>query len=310
MSVLLLAVGLAAVHAATVGAKSERRLRCEMQLRSYIPGQAITTYRQFGSGSFSQGGMVGLGASDNNRSFGLSVSGGGNANKLTGTIKVTPNKDDSKTTAIEKTVDLSDLQPRTILIAKNENGRIYELLLQPRIIETSLPSAFDPIALRLDYWNFENSPVIIDDQTYAGRVGMSGGEVIGLNISGIADVEFSMFPMTDAEPIGIVQDGTLTIDKEGEHTLSIVGVRHGTTPVLLPGPYLVWVRWKEPSMSTEEAKTAVAAQLKHIRKKIEAGELTLSREQLERMTNMSKIDRPTLSRTTSRRFKAGERLAE
>lgn len=292
-------------------AKTHRYLSCKVRLYSYIPGKVVETYRSSGGGSFSKGGTLGTGTTDSIRDFRVSASGRGKAAKLTATLSVTPGKRDTDTKALNQTIDLSDLQPRTIRIARNEDGRVYELALIPQFNEKSLPVVFDPLAMRLEFWSFNSSPVILDDRLYAGRINMSGGQVIGIDISGVANVEFSMLKMTDAEPLGVLKDGTLTIHKEAEHTLSITGIRHGAVPHTLPGgPYVVWVRWKEPSTTAEEAREALTRQLQKIEAQLAAGTLTMTDAQLNQLRDMAKVQRPTLLGSSSRHFKPGERVVE
>lgn len=70
----------------------------------------------------------------------------------------------------------SDSQNQT----KGDDGRIYFLIIEPEIVETKLPTQFKIEHLAIYDWDFPSSPVILDGEIYVGRVGMSGGSLVGI----------------------------------------------------------------------------------------------------------------------------------
>ncbi len=204
-------------------------------------------------------------------------------------IKATVKPNERMTSAPKtqsKTLDLSEFEPRTLDVARDEDGRVYRVVFTPRIDETPEPRQFHVEHLRLESWAFSSSPIIVNDQEYFGRIGMNGANVASCDIPGVAKVEFSLLPLKGAKPWGTLQKGVLNITHKNGTTIRISDVKNGNgkyAEVLAAGPYRVWVRWTEPTQSAEENRKSMLEYIASLRKQVEAGELWLPPGRLQEM---------------------------
>lgn len=169
-----------------------------------------------------------------------------------------------------ETIDLSDFRPRAIDVAEDDDGTAYHLSLVPSIHTTEFESKSFRVATDALYQlGTGGAPVLLDDATYIGRVMASGADVVSLDVCGTASVEFSLYRLKGAEPLGVLRDGRLTLRKPGGPTLDLAGVTNGSdNRTVAGGPYTVWVRWREPSQSIAEYRASLEA----MRDRVEAGE--------------------------------------
>src|SRR5438876_9699866 len=120
------------------------------------------------------------------------------AQRFMANVAVKPTKEDTQTKPHEIDYDLSDLAAQSLEIARDDDGRIYRLSLIPSIREKPMPKQFQVTELRLEYWSFPSSPVIVNDQDYIGRLGMGSGPLAWCDIPSLARVEFSLLHLKDA----------------------------------------------------------------------------------------------------------------
>lgn len=257
-----------------------------------VPAGGLDSYRGYGGGG--AGGVnatLGRLAIDE-RQFSLEVKTSLRSGEFIATVRVEPKKSDKVTKAMNREFVLSDLQPQSIEIARNDDGRVYRLQLCPRVNELPEPRPLDVNALRLDHWSFENSSVILNDQDYLGRLGMSSGQLASLDLPGLAKIEFSLVPFRDAMPIGSLKDGVISIIHANGTSLQISNVTNGIhREQLTGGPYQVFVRWSEPSMTDTEYRERLSETVAQVRKQIESGGLPAGEDWLKRLERAQNSDR-------------------
>ncbi|MCL5270870.1 MAG: hypothetical protein M1457_10065, partial [bacterium] len=140
--------------------------------------------------------------------------------------------------------------------------------------DTAAPGAVPP---QLTQWYFDDSPVILDDRRYLGKLTAAGGPLAFVEVPGLARVEWALAPFPSAVNGGRLAAGRLTLTRGGDApdagmTIDIYQVRNGTAgtvtgaaggrghsgpETLTGGPYPVWVRWMPPSLSVEAAARLV-----------------------------------------------------
>lgn len=212
---------------------------------SMDPTQPLDSYRWNGAGNASSSGRVGLGCSDDIRSFRIDVSCKNIKDHFVVNVSVTPGKNDSVTKEDSFDVDFTDLKPRSFELAKNDDGRVYMLNLTPGIaVVDNRPKRADDTAFKFGRWSLHDSMVIFNDSVYAGKLGVSGGPLAYVSYPGVAKVEFALEPFRGAKRLGTLKDGKIQIRSEDGQSLDIYGVKNGVHRIQLPGgPYEVWVRW-------------------------------------------------------------------
>ena len=289
--------------------QSHRYPRVNSELRSWHPDDPLGTYKLHSSAGCSRGGTSGFGTgSSSTLHFSVSVScASTKPNRFEVDIDVQPSARDTIEPRKEH-IDLTDLRPRSLELARDEKGHVYELALIPEVVEIAPPKIFDVARLRLHSWEFLNSPVILDDQWYVGQVGMAGGNLAGIDIAGVADCEFSLLPLKDAQPTGVLKEGILQLNGE-KHSLVINGVRNGREGEVLKGPYIVWVRWSEPEISAEQAKPLIQSQIELLERRIADGDDTITPDDLRRLKDFVESGKPMLLGTSLRDARRDE-LAE
>ena len=170
-------------------------------------------------------------------------------------VRITPYGTDTVTSARTIDLDLSDLQARSVEIARNPDGRVYWINMTPSIkIIDSKAKRLRESALDLTSWNLNGSPVVVDDTTYIGNMGVSGGTIAYVETSAIGRIEFALVPYKGAELSGILSNGHLQL-RHQDRSLDIYGVQNGRPAMRLPGgPYKVWAKWSAPS-ANQQAQT-------------------------------------------------------
>ena len=286
-----------------------RHYYIDIQLFSVIPDEGIDSYRGYGRGGVGgPNATLGHYANDE-RQFALTVETSMRSQEFVATVRVEPKKTDKQTKTMEREFVLSDLEPQTIEIARNDDGRVYRLHLFPRIKELPKPRTFDVDELRLDYWSFPGCPVILNDQDYVGRMAMSSGQLAHIDLSGLAKIEFSLLPFRNAKPWGSLKDGVVNITHESGTSLQISDVTNGVHgDVLTGGPYQVFVRWSEPSMSEAEYRKELEETIAHVKKQIASGDLPAGKNWLERLQRAQNSDRVMMMSNGLGPIPSGDRI--
>ena len=221
-------------------------------------------------------------------------------------LKVDVGEGETCAKTMNTTVLLKQMQTAEVTIAEDGDGRTYRLKIRPEISETKLAHKFDVASLQLEAFDFTRSPVILNDEHYVGQLGMSGGTLSGIEIAGVASIEFSLFQLKDAKPLGTLKDGALFI-KNGEQTVLIAGVQNGAQPqTLTGGPYKVWVRWKAPSLLLSETQKKIATQIQILKKRQANGETNITDDAIARLQAFADSGRPMLFGSFARSVRKDE----
>ena len=230
-------------------------------------------------------------------------------NEFVARVVVKPDESDTKTKPMNREIVLSDLEPQSIEVARSDDGRVYRVQLIPKVKELTKPRRFDADALRLDHLGFPGSPVILNDQTYVGRMSMSSGQLASLDLSGLALVEFSLIPFRGAEPAGTLKDGVVEIVHKNGTALRISDVKNGIHPdQLTGGPYQVFVRWSEPSMTDAEYRQYLEEAIVRVKKEIESGARQAGKDWLERLERAQSSSDPMMMSCSVRAIPSADRI--
>ena len=241
---------------------------------SLDPNNPMESYQSYGSNVTSAGAMVGGYIKDDKRCMQILIDSHLKDQRFLIQIKVTPSGNDSVSQAQTIDMDLSDLQARSVEIARNADGRVYWINLTPSIkIIDQKAKRLHESELKLTSFNLQGSPVVTNDTTYLGNMGVSGGTVAFIDHPSIGRIDFAMVPFKEANPAGILMNGHLKLQFNSQ-TLDIYGVQNGDPAMRLPGgPYTVWVKWTPPAedqqlpeipASVEEFMQMVKAQFAEI----------------------------------------------
>ena len=261
-------------------------------LESWQEDDPVQTYRKHGSGGCGVGSTTGMGVGGRGN-FNVYVTTRSKDKVLKAEVKVDVGEGETFAKPQNTTVVLKQMQTAELTLAEG-GGRTYRLKIRPEIVEVKQARKFDVDSLQLETFDFTQSPVILNDEHYVGQIGMSGGTLSGIEIAGVANIEFSLFPLKDAKPLGTLRDGSLFI-KNGEQTVLIAGVRNGTQPkTLTGGPFKVWVRWKESKLSLSETQKQVAEQIKLLRQRQADGETNITDDVIARLQSFADSGRPML----------------
>jgi len=261
--------------------------------------EAIDSFRGYGGGGVGPGGSLGLYVQENDRNIEIEIKGSLREKKFVANLSVKPKGADKLTKPVEQEFVLSGLEPKTMELGRDEDGRVYQLQILPHVKVSPLLNTFDADKMRLDAFSFNNSFVIVNDQDSVGRLNMSSGQLAGLDLS-LALVEFSLIPFRDAEPIGTFKDGTIHITHDSGTSIEIRNVRNGNLGRALPGgPYKVFVRWSPPTMTPEEIQEQTSAMISHFKAAIEQDDVPIEQKKqlqavVERMESNVGSDRVTM----------------
>ena len=279
---------------------------------SLNPDDSSSTFEDQGSGGAGPGGTFGMTIGQGAQRFSVSLTGRQNGHKFLADLSVrnVTGGADEDLKELSQTLNLTDLQPQVIDIAKDPDGRIYRVKILPRLTEHVLPKKFRLEDLGLDAWKFFNSAVILNDQDYIGTIGMTtdSSSVASLEIAGLANIEFSMTEMTDSKPEGVLRFGTISISHDGT-LVQIRGVSSGKSLEQVPGPYLVYVRWKASSQTLDDAREMLRAQIVTLNAQVEKGEISIPKEALAKIQKMADSDKPFIFGSGSRLLLKNEIVA-
>jgi len=260
----------------------------DVAIFSLHPDKGISTYRSLGAGIASAGGECGFGGGR----FSVSIKSRLKSHQFLATVEVKPNAGETRIQPQELEYNLSDLRPRTLDIARDDDGRVYRLNLVPRMHEVAKVGPFRVKDLRLEDWSFPSSPVVLDDQDYIGQLSMSSGALAWCDIPGVAKVEFSLLHLKDAEPLGRLHDGIVEIRHKSGTSLRITNVKNGIHRQSLDGgPYQVWVRWKEPTQSVEQYRQSIKERIAAIGENAKNGDMAIPPGTLQRLEKLRESNR-------------------
>jgi len=206
----------------------------------------LDSYKFNGSGSGSAGGSVGLAGGGKSRYFRVNVACKNRKGRFIANVSVVPGKNDSDTKEESFEIDFTNLKPKSLELAKNDDGRVYMLNFTPGIkIIDNRPKRADDTSFKFSRWALTDSMVIFNDSVYAGKIGVSGGPLAYVSYPGFAKVEFALEPFRGAKRLGTLKDGKIQIQSEDGQSLDVYEVKNGVHRIQLPGgPYEVWVRWQ------------------------------------------------------------------
>lgn len=269
--------------AQTPAKRSIRHFFAEVEVYSVMPGEGIDSIDgRFSGGGVGPGGTFGTSIMQGEREIELKLQSllkeGRFIVKFTAAEVVGEKK--RELLALTNDFDLTDMVTKTIELAKDTGGRVYQLRLVPKVIESPLANRFDAKELRLEHFSFNNSKVILDDQEYLGTMSMFSGVLVFVDIPGMAKIEFSLIPFKGSSEQGQLQNGTIKIHHEGR-SLEILRVRNGVrASELQGGPYSLFVRWSPPTYSAEESHLMSKRQLDDLRTQLKNGEGNVTEEKL------------------------------
>jgi len=279
---------------------------------SLNPDDSFSTFEDQGSGGAGPGGTFGMTIGQGAQRFSVSLTGRQKGHQFLADLSVrnVTGGADEDLKELSQTLNLTDLQPHVIDIAKDPDGRVYRVKILPRLIEHVQPKKFRLEDLGLDAWKFFNSAVILNDQDYIGTIGMTtdGSSVASLDIAGLANIEFSLTEMTDSKPEGVLRFGTISISHDGT-LVQIRGVSNGKSLEQVPGPYLVYVRWKASSQKLDDARAMLRTQLTMLNAQIEKGDISIPKEALAALQKMADSDRAFILSSGSRLLLKNEIVA-
>ena len=243
---IILELSLACLASLETEDKIYKYYNIEIQLFSFNPADPIDSYQQHGSGNAGAGGNVSLGCAWEGKSFRVNIGGKNQKERFIANIGIEPGQNNREINKDSYEIDCTDLKPKSLELAKNDNGRVYMLNLVPSInIVDNRPKRADDSSFGFSRWSLVDSMVIFNDSVYAGKMGCVGGPLAYLSYPGYAKVEFALVPFSGAKRLGTLKNGKLQIRAEDGQTLEIYGVKNGNEPIQLPGgPYEVWVRWQ------------------------------------------------------------------
>ena len=255
---------------------------CDTLLYSCKPGNEAATYVEYMRGGVGPTGTNGSGIYNSQHKCGVEVTGKLLHRRFVLLLKVAPEKEDKQTHARQDEFDLTDLMPKSIELARDDDGRVYRLSLLPRVQLPELPEQFDIRKLELEDWSFPESPVIVNDQNYVGQLSMSHGPLCWFDVPGVARVEFSLLHLKGGTATGTLADGVINLTGPDGTTVRISNVKNGVHQQTLGGgPYTVWVKWGKSSKTREEFRKMSLDMITELKEKAKHGDLSIRPEVLE-----------------------------
>ena len=279
----------------------------DARVYSLVESDVLGSYEGYGSGSTAPSQSLSLGVSNDKRKFLVSVAANQKNGRLKANVSIQPDASDKQTKQRdEEEFDLSDLNSKTIDLAKDADGRAYRITLVPRIVQKVEPRTFRSSDLRLNTWRFQDSVVVLNDEDYLGTLNVAGAEIAWIDVPGLAKVEFSLLPLKGAESEGVLKDGTIRI-KHSETRLRITNVKNGFGSTSLPSvPYHVWVRWDKPSKSIDDYRESMKQRIRNLREKSERGDIVVSKQTFKRLEQAASTGRVLQMSGGVRRAKNGD----
>jgi hypothetical protein len=286
-----------------------RKFQIDAVMVSYIPGEGIESFKNHGAGMSTDQASLGLGVDVDTNSISVRIVPRVKNKRFIVTLDAEPEAVKRSLGFEKQTLDLTDLKPTSIRLAIGKNGRVYQLNLTPTVqVTDNTPQRLDVSKLQLQNWRFPDSPILVNDAIYVGRISCAQSPVAMVDISGVALVEFSLYELTNSKPWGDLNHGIVTLTNPEDHTtIQISNVSNGgPAAVELPGgPYRVWVRWSKPTYTVEQYRQV----LEELRKKILDGEIpNASTDYLDKQ--LARDPSPWVSSNGIRGLRRGERADE
>lgn len=255
----------------------QRDFVVDAALLSYLPNEGIKGYEHHGAGMTTARASLGLGLKVDDVSVSVEIAPRMEQGRFLATVDLEPEEAKRNLGFKKQELDLTEVKPLSVPLATSEKGRVYQLNLSPsvRVID-STPRRLEVKELRLHNWRFPDSPVLVNDALYVGRISCSQSPIAFVDISGVAKIEFSLHQLVESKPWGVLKNGVVTLTNPDDRTtVQISNVRNGGPhAVELPGgPYQVWVRWSEPTYSVEQHRKVMLK----IRERIVSGEIPNAR---------------------------------
>ena len=124
-----------------------------------------------------------------------------------------------------------------------------------------LPGSPGPIELTdgvrdvLGHWSFHESPIVLDDEHYVGRIiQLGGGRSVWVEIPGEVRLALDLFPSEGNSPIGTLRGGKLDVEGPDGRSIQVFQVSLGDPAVPLGDRAVqVYGRWEAPHRNREEA---------------------------------------------------------
>jgi hypothetical protein len=251
----------------------QRKYEIDEAIVSYQPGEGIKSFESNGGGTASVQSSLGNQIRVDNVIADVRVYPREEKERFLVTVDIEPESAKRSLGFEKQTLDMTDLKPTAIRLGTGKTGRVYQINLTPTVqITDNTPRQLDVSKLELQDWRFPDSPVLVNDAVYVGRISCAHSPVAFVDISGIARVEFSLYELANAKPWGVLSRGVVTLtDPDDHNAIQISNVSNGGPDgVELPGgPYRVWVRWSKPTYTVEQYRQELLKQ----RKKILDGEI-------------------------------------
>jgi hypothetical protein len=235
----------------------------EAAVVSLDANQSLASYRSHGGGSGAPGATLGYSVVGKDIEIVLLVESDHFYADIT-----TRNSDAKESEpAKEQRVDLTSLQPTSIDLGADKQGRTRRLNLSPSVKTVRLTAKpFADAANDLYRLRFHGSRIVLNDKQYIGNMRASDAELFSVEICGVASLEFSLHHLKDAKPWGRLQDGQITFSNPDGTSIEIGNVTNGGDDrVVSGGPYVVWVRWNKPQQTVEEFQTELKAQREQLK---------------------------------------------
>ena len=279
--------------------KSTYAYVAEFKLYSIIPPAGPETFRDHGNVSVEVGRRGEAGIQNLSQNLRVVATGRTKDRRFLVDFSV-QDLSKGKATAIEslsREIELTDLKPESVEIARDADGRIYRVNIVPRVNEYPATKPFSSEAMHWDHWSLIGSSLILNDQDYLGTLGIAGGNLAFVDVPGLAKVEFSLIPLKGSTGDGVLQDGTITIRHE-QTTLAIKNVRNGqSAETLKGGPYTVFVRWNPPTLTIEQYREQLKETIQQLKARLDGGDTTIPAEALNRLQRSVDSDRVFLINT-------------
>ena len=232
----------------------EKKFRADVVVFSFQEQNTLDSYKSYLKGIGGRNAKLGTTCRDDVRNFEVAMHLRTEGAKYHVKVEVKPSGSDSLTEPKTYDLDLSDLKARSIELARNEDGRVYVLNLNPYVnIIDNRPRPADAKDFQIEKWTFSQCPVVVNESQYVGKMSVARGELAWMDIPGVAKFVFALVPFREAKPLGFLKDGHIRIIAEDGTTVDVSDVKNGIPPVrLLGGPYEVWVRWSPPTVSLSQ----------------------------------------------------------
>jgi hypothetical protein len=229
----------------------------DAELVSLDASLSLSSYRGGGQLGGSPGATLGTSTPNSNISIALLVE----KDRLYADLTIEEQDNTQTAKAKKQRFDLTNLRPQVVDLGTTKEGANYHLNLVPSVKTVPTRSkSFSEAADDLYRLRFHSSRVMLNDEQYIGRMLASDAQLFSMDICDVASIEFSLHQLKDAEPWGRLQNGRITIHHPEGTTIEIDNTTNGNDARLVGnGPYVVWVRWKEPQNTAAEYRAQLSA---------------------------------------------------